>query len=165
MAGPFFNLVREFPEPRDPALPPCPVLPAWLLPAACPPALPCPPRPYAALAPCFALLCGALPCPAVPCPALPAPALPRPACQLKRERSPCLPCIRATLTGCERRIFCWEPLLLVKRPAQAARTHNPTRIHLSSGCCETHIFCRAANVKQKGRNPPLRGVWGVNPKP
>ena len=34
---------------------------------------------------------------------------------------------RATLTGCERRSVCWEPLLLVERPAQAARTHNPTR--------------------------------------
>ena len=50
---------------------------------------------------------------------------------LKREKS-FFACFRATLTGCERRSVCWEPLLLVERPAQAARTHNPTVIHFSS---------------------------------
>ena len=52
---------------------------------------------------------------------------------LKREKS-FFACFRATLTltGCERRSVCWEPLFLVERPAQAARTHNPTVIHFSS---------------------------------
>ena len=37
------------------------------------------------------------------------------------------------LTGCEGRVVCWKPLPLVERPAQTAKTHNPTPIHLSCG--------------------------------
>ena len=38
---------------------------------------------------------------------------------------------RATLTGCEGRIVCWEPFLLVERPAQAADPQpgtNPSQL-------------------------------------
>ena len=74
-------------------------------------------------------------------------------------------CFRATLTGCERRGVCWEPLFLVERPAQAARTHNPTIIHFSSVFAVTRTFCAECEGKQRARKPPLEGGWGVNPKP
>ena len=46
------------------------------------------------------------------------------------------------------------PLLLVERPAQAARTHNPTVIHFGSVYCETHIFCKAARGSREQESPP-----------
>ena len=70
---------------------------------------------------------------------------------------------RATLTGCERRSVCWEPLLLVERPAQAARTHNPTIIHFSSVFAVTRTFCAECEGKQRARKPPLEGGWGGEP--
>ena len=105
-------------------------------------ALPCP---------CPALRCPALPRPAL-CPALPYPALPCPAL-------PALPlrcrALRATLA-----------VFVIERPAQAARTHNPTPIHLSSAfLCNVVIYVSNSERKQRARKPPLRGVWGVNPKP
>ena len=73
------------------------------------------------------------------------------------------PEFRATLTGCERRSVCWEPLLLVERPAQAARTHNPTIIHFSSVFAVTRTFCAECEGKQRARKPPLEGGWGGEP--
>ena len=70
---------------------------------------------------------------------------------------------RATLTGCERRSVCWEPLLLVERPAQAARTHNPTIIHFSSVFAVTRTFCAECEGKQRARKPPLEGGWEGEP--
>ena len=61
---------------------------------------------------------------------------------------------RTTLTGCERRSVCWEPLLLVERPAQATRTHNPTIIHFSSVFAVTRTFCAECEGKQRARKPP-----------
>ena len=111
-------------------------------PALPPPALPCP-----------ALRCAALPCPGLawpglawPWPALPCPVLARRVALTGREGPGCL-------------------LEFVERPAQAARTHNPTPIHLSCAllCLVAYILNCAR--KQRARKPPLRGVWGVNPKP
>ena len=69
---------------------------------------------------------------------------------------PCQPALlSATLTGCERRSVCWEPLLLVERPAQAARTHNPTVIHFSSVLLWYEHFLQSCEGKQRARKPPL----------
>ena len=103
------------------------------------PALRCPDLPCNALPP------HPLPCPA-PCPALP---------------SPCQP--RAALIGGEGQAVCWKPSLFVDRPAQAARTDNPTPIHISSArLCNVVVY---VSNGERARKPPLRGVWGVNPKP
>ena len=73
-------------------------------------------------------------------------------------------CIQCARSGCAfLEMGARASVLLVERPAQAARTYNPTPIHLSCGSLENLIIqCRAAkgNKEQEGR-----GVWGVNPKP
>ena len=58
-------------------------------------------------------------------------------------------------TGCERRIVCWEPLLLVEWPAQAARTDNPTVMHLSCGCWDCTF-----SAQLPGEAAPLEGGLG-----
>ena len=66
-----------------------------------------------------AMPCLALPCLPCACPALPALLLSS--------------CLRAALAGRDNWCVCWKPLLFAERPAQAARTHNLTLIHLSCG--------------------------------
>ena len=51
---------------------------------------------------------------------------------------------------------CWEPLLLVEWPAQAARTHNPTLIRFSSGLLSHAHLMQSCGGKQKVRKAPMR---------
>ena len=51
---------------------------------------------------------------------------------LASSRKLVLLCSAFEQPGARGEVFVGEPLLLVERPAQAARTHNPTVIHLSS---------------------------------
>ena len=62
--------------------------------------------------------------------------------------------LRGTLSGCEFWTVCWKRLI-VERPAQATRTHNPTPI----------LACYDSEGKQRARKPSLKGSWGVIPKP
>ena len=74
--------------------------------------------------------------------------------------------LRATLTGCEGRVVCWKPLLLVERPAPAARTHDPTPIHLS--CVyfgKVGRLCVELRREARSKKTPLEEVCGVKPKP
>ena len=72
----------------------------------------------------------------------------------------------SAVTVCEGRIVCWKPLLLVERPAQAqaARTHNPTPIHLSGALNgNVVILCRISRGSREQETPP-RGGLGGEPK-
>ena len=134
---------------------PCPALPCPPCPALPCPALPSPPLPCPAALPCPALPC--LPCPALPCPALPCPALPALPCPALPCPWPALPCPvlarREALTGRGSRLFVGN-LLFVERPAQAARTHNPTPIHLSCAllCLVAYILNWKGSREQE--SPP-----------
>ena len=93
---------------------------------------------------------AAVPCPGLACPASRA--------GLRTSSSPD--------RGREGQVVCWKPLLFVERPAQPARTHNPTPIHISSAwLCNVVVYVSNGERKQRARKPPLRGVWGVNPQP
>ena len=62
---------------------------------------------------------------------------------------------------CEGRIVCWEPLLLVERPAQAAGTPNPTLIHLS---CGLKSACYAEpRGEPESKKASLEGGFGGEP--
>ena len=73
--------------------------------------------------------------------------------------------LRAALTGCEGRNVYWKPFSSsgLHRPRGP---HNPTQIHLSSALlCNVVVYVSNSERKQRARKPPLRGVWGVIPKP
>ena len=99
----------------------------------------------------------ALPCPALPCPA-PISNSPPPRFARKKA-SQSLP--NPLKPACEGRSVCWKPLLLVERPAQAARTHNPTTIHLSLWfLVKSNRLCVDLRWEAESKKAPLRGVWG-----
>ena len=122
-----------------------------------------------------------VPCPALPCPA---PALCPALCPLPLPSLcplpclPCLPCLpsarpcpasRAGLRTSSspdraRRPGCLLETLAFRRAACATRNRTP--IHISSAwLCNVVVYVSNGERKQRARKPPLRGVWGVNPKP
>ena len=75
--------------------------------------------------------------------------------------------LRAILTGCERRVVCWKPVLLVERPAQAPKTHNPNQPATNPSQLRFAVKCgrfyRAAKGRAEKESLPLQGVLGGEP--
>ena len=56
-------------------------------------------------------------------------------------------------------------MLFIEGPAQEARSHKRTPMHLSSAwLCNVVVYVWKSERKQRARKPPLSGVWVVNPK-
>ena len=139
----------------------CACLRIQRLPCRCPCPGPCPlplacPGPLAPWPPAPALT---LPCPALPCPALPCPAL------------PCLPCLQWSATSCDparvRGAGCLMETHAFHRAAGTGREDPQPDTNPSQQCLVVQLSVEVSNSerKQRARKPPLRGVWGVNPKP
>ena len=135
--------------PPRPALP-CPALLFLFCPATCCPALPCP-----------ALVCPPPTLPYLPCPcpalALPCPALPPGRVGVSTSSSP----DRARGPGCLlETLACRRVAGTGREDPQPDTSPSQLRFAVNLGA-----YISNCERKQRARKPPLRGVWGVNPKP
>ena len=113
----------------------------------------------------------ALPCPllGLPCPlsTLPCPALPGPASEPKTRFGRPAFALRPSNPDRVREANCLLGTLACFSSSGRHRPRGPTtrQQSISILVAVKHTFSASWEGKQRARNPPLRGVWGVSPKP